>query len=163
MNIFVVSNNTKVCAQALDNKRLVKMVLETAQMLSGAMDIHGQTGPYKPTHLKHPCTQWVAETAGNWAWTLSLFEELAHEYYYRYERRHKCMENWEIFTHHVNNMTDVTGRTAFVNCTIFKDIEDVQEAYRLYLAHKWGNDLTEPQWTKRQQPGWYITNRGTQL
>jgi len=59
MNIFVTSNCPKLSAQALDNKRVVKMVLETAQLLSTAIFINSTItydNLYKPTHVKHPCT-----------------------------------------------------------------------------------------------------------
>jgi hypothetical protein len=159
MNIFAVSSNTKVCAQALDDKRLIKMVLETAQLLSNAMHKHGQVGPYKLTHTNHPCSIFVAASAGNWLWTLDLFSELANEYYYRFRKTHKCLENLELFMHHINNVPNVAGREPFVNCTTFKEVTDTEEAYRLYLAQKWDNDTVQPKWTKRQQPGWYTPNR----
>ena len=62
MNIFVTSNCPKLSAQALDNKRVVKMVLETAQLLSTAIFINSTItydNLYKPTHVKHPCTIWT--------------------------------------------------------------------------------------------------------
>lgn len=37
MNIFVVDEDPAICAEYLDDKRVVKMVLETAQMLSTAL------------------------------------------------------------------------------------------------------------------------------
>ena len=67
MNIFVTSNCPILSAQALDNKRVVKMVLETAQVLSTAIFINSgitYDGIYKPTHLKHSCTIWAAVNIG---------------------------------------------------------------------------------------------------
>ena len=68
MNIFVTSNCPKLSAQALDNKRVVKMVLENAQLLSTAIFINSDiiyNRLYKPTHLKHLCTIWAAESLAN--------------------------------------------------------------------------------------------------
>jgi hypothetical protein len=60
MNIFVTSTCPKISAQALDNKRVVKMVLETAQLLSTPIFINNSDikydNIYKPTHVKHLCT-----------------------------------------------------------------------------------------------------------
>lgn len=155
MNIFAIDDNTKTCALALDDKRLVKMVLETAQMLSGAMNIHGTAGPYRPTHLGHPCTVWVSATQGNYQWTLNLFQELLSEYTFRYGRQHKCRELYEVFDFFSRHgLNDGLGRTTFANCTIYKD-KEVISAYKDYLRYKWDNDKRQPKWTNRQPPTWY--------
>lgn len=63
MNIFVTDISPIVSAQALDDKRVVKMILESAQLLSSAIFINSQSiynDIYKPTHLKHPCTIWTS-------------------------------------------------------------------------------------------------------
>ena len=68
MNIFVTNDCPIISAQALDNKRVVKMVLETAQLLSTAIFINSNVAYdniYKATHIKHPCTIWAASTIGN--------------------------------------------------------------------------------------------------
>lgn len=60
-DIFVTDHCPRISAQALDNKRVVKMILETAQLLSTAIFINtnmAYDNIYKPTHLKHPCTIW---------------------------------------------------------------------------------------------------------
>ena len=59
MNIFVTRDCSKLSAQALDNKRVVKMLLETAQLLSASIFINSAItydNLYKPTHVTHPCT-----------------------------------------------------------------------------------------------------------
>ena len=67
MNIFVISQNPDECAQALDDLRLNKMILETAQLLSTAIRFHGYTGnlAYKATHINHPCSIWARTSRGN--------------------------------------------------------------------------------------------------
>ena len=85
MNIFALSNDPTEAAMLHLDKHVVKMPLETAQMLS---TICG--GPYKPTHAKHPCTIWAAASTGNYAWLVQLGIALSKEYTYRYRRVHKC-------------------------------------------------------------------------
>lgn len=85
MNIFALSSDPGEAAQLHLDKHVVKMPLETAQMLS---TICG--GPYKPTHHKHPCTVWAAASTGNYAWLVQLGLALCAEYTYRYKRVHKC-------------------------------------------------------------------------
>ena len=90
MNIFVVSADHQQCAQALDDRRLIKMILETAQMLSTALaEVEtGNVALYKPTHLNHPCTRWVMSSDIHRNWTIGLFFAYCNEYGIRYGREH---------------------------------------------------------------------------
>ena len=87
MNIFVVDYDPNKSAQDLCDKHVVKMILETAQMLCAAHPIG--TAPYKATHLKHPCTLWVARSIDNYEWLLTHGYALCREYTARYGKRHK--------------------------------------------------------------------------
>lgn len=95
MNIFVTSTCPKICAQVLDNKRVVKMVLETAQLLSTAIFINSDItydNLYKPTHVKHPCTIWTTANIENWDWLFRHFIALCEEYskiHKTYTEQHK--------------------------------------------------------------------------
>lgn len=85
MNIFVLSRDPREAARFHCDKHIVKMPLETAQMLS---TICG--GPYKPTHQKHPCTLWAQHTSSNYSWLVELGFELCMEYTFRYRKIHRC-------------------------------------------------------------------------
>lgn len=85
MNIFVLSKNPRRAAQLHTDKHVVKMVLETAQILSTVMD-----GPYKPTHVHHPAVVWAGEHPSNLYWTWRLGVELCKEYTKRYGKKHGC-------------------------------------------------------------------------
>lgn len=87
MNIFILDLDPGKAAEYHCDKHVVKMVLETAQMLS---TISG--GPYKATHAAHPCTKWAAETNMNYRWLVRLGQALAAEYTFRYGKVHKCIE-----------------------------------------------------------------------
>lgn len=68
MNIFVTDQCPIISAQALDNKRVIKIVMETAQLLSTAIFMNSSVRYdhlYKPTHQKHPCTIWTGLNLGN--------------------------------------------------------------------------------------------------
>jgi hypothetical protein len=57
MNIFVTSICPIESVQALDNKRLIKMILESAQILSTAIWLNSKQSHselYRATHIKHP-------------------------------------------------------------------------------------------------------------
>lgn len=90
MNIFILDWNQKTCAQWHCDKHVVKMPLESCQMLSTVYHRYTNDGPYKPTHPKHPCTLWAGQTIENYRWLWHLGWELCKEYTYRYEKVHAC-------------------------------------------------------------------------
>ena len=92
MNIFVVDEDPVVAAQQLCDKHVVKMILETAQMLCTVARNHGHEAPYKVAHPKHPCTLWVGKSAANWQWLIDHGLAMAAEYTRRYGRKHKSEE-----------------------------------------------------------------------
>ena len=95
MNIFFLSTNPELAAQEHCDKHVVKMVLETTQMLCTAHrlldadDVANAMGLYKETYINHPMTQWVRENQFNYAWTYRLLKELCSEYTHRYGKIHK--------------------------------------------------------------------------
>ena len=90
MNIFYFTNNPVLNSRLLDDKRLVKMILETTQLLSNALFLNDEMPIYKPTHLKHPCSIWAAKSSGNWLWLKKYGLALANEYTKRCGKIHKC-------------------------------------------------------------------------
>ena len=93
MNIFFLHRDPAIAAHMLHNKHVVKMVLETAQMLSTACHARGQgEGLYKPTHENHPCVLWATESLANFWWLLEHGLELCYEYTYRFGKVHKSQE-----------------------------------------------------------------------
>ena len=59
MNIFVINKDPEISARYLDIKRKNKMLIESVQMLSSAINMNGGTVSYKTTHINHPCTKWA--------------------------------------------------------------------------------------------------------
>jgi hypothetical protein len=163
MNIFVTDNCPTISAQALDNKRVVKMVLETAQLLSTAVFINSTitNNIYKPTHIKHPCTIWAAATIGNWDWLLRHFIALSEEYSFRYNKQHASEKILPYLLEYRTNIKS-GSMTPFANCTRseamqidFKHMHDTCEAYKKYLLAKWYHDKSPPKWINREPPLWY--------
>lgn len=165
MNIFVTDKDPVISAQALDDKRVIKMALETAQLLSSAIFINDNMTRhdeiYKPTHLKHPCTIWASASSENWSWLYEHFTALCQEYNFRYNKYHACLkisEHLLNLRHHIKE----GSLTPFANCTHseamqidFRDMSDTFEAYRKYLIAKWKYDKVKPKWTNREKPLWY--------
>lgn len=88
LNIFALSYNPGQAAQALCDKHVPKMVLETAQLLCSPFEPKHKA-PYKRTHYNHPCTRWVRESPLNYAWLVLHGEWLLDEYVRRFARTHK--------------------------------------------------------------------------
>lgn len=91
MNIFFLDWDPKVAASYHCDKHVVKMTLETAQLLSTS---HRVLDPdpceilYRITHVDHPCSVWVRKSVDHYIWTFELFEYLAAEYSKRFRRDH---------------------------------------------------------------------------
>lgn len=148
MSIFVTSKCPFECAEYLDDKRVIKMVLETAQLLSTAARACGYEGDdvYKSSHVNHPCSKWVRETKQNYMWTMRHFRALCIEYTRRYGRMHKSSWMYPSFLA-LSNLIPEGEMTEFVNCT--KDVldaSDVFDAYKKYLNLKWESDKRQPTW-----------------
>lgn len=93
MNIFVLDTDPEVAASLHCDKHVVKMILETAQLLSTARAELGLSHPYKPNHVNHPCSIWTRASQANYAWLRRLGLALYDEYQRRYDNRvHKSGE-----------------------------------------------------------------------
>lgn len=92
MNIFVLSNDPVECARWHNNKHIVKMPLESAQMLCTNLNKLSIETPYRSCHVNHPCTLWAGKTRTNFLWLCKLGLALCDEYTYRYQKVHKCKD-----------------------------------------------------------------------
>lgn len=94
MNIFFLDYQPDIAAKYHVDKHVVKMILETSQLLSTAHHIldpdENHILLYKPTHVNHPSAKWVRESSGNYLWAWSLLQCLCKEYTRRYGKYHKC-------------------------------------------------------------------------
>lgn len=111
MNIFVLDLNPEVCASKYHNKHVVKMVLETAQMLCSVHE--PGVAPYKRTHYNHPCTKWARESTENYFWLCDLGLAIAEEYSNRFNKRHKSQDVIEWCAEHIPTSIPVKGMTEF--------------------------------------------------
>ena len=85
MNIFFLDTDPVLAAQYHADKHVVKMILESAQLLCTAVNelAHKQVTPYKSTHINHPCSIWVRENYCNWSYVFELMLELEKEWQFR--------------------------------------------------------------------------------
>ena len=103
MNIFYLDNNPVKAAQVQYNKHVVKMILESAQMLCTAhhhyTELLSQDDsyiPYKKAHYNHPSTIWCRENSEQYLWLYNHMIALGNEYTKRYNKIHltitKCAD-----------------------------------------------------------------------
>ena len=152
MNIFYLDENPVIASQYHLDKHIVKMPLETAQILCTIHWTKGKEAPYKPTHLKHPCTLWVGESIKNYDWVCELGIALCKEYTYRYGKVHKCEEiiNWCIINKPDLSNQDTKGY-ALAMPDEYKVEGNVVQSYRNYYIH---GKAHLHSWKKREKPTW---------
>lgn len=92
MNIFFLSKDPIKAAQLQCDKHVVKMILESAQMLSTCHHANGTSLDtdvlYKQTHLNHPSSVWARASLKNYTWLYEHFIALCDEYTHRYGKVH---------------------------------------------------------------------------
>lgn len=102
LNIFVTDPSPTTSARHLPDKHIVKMPLETCQMLSIVCsdkwghsygDLHRLDGQAYKTEKgafrNHPCTVWANDCLEN-TWWLLAHGPLCNEYEHRYGKNHSC-------------------------------------------------------------------------
>jgi hypothetical protein len=93
MNIFALDTDPIQAAKWHCDAHVIKMTLETAQMLSTINRLAGKTDLlYRVTHINHPCTVWARETSENYFWLYRLGIALGSEYKERYGKTHASMK-----------------------------------------------------------------------
>lgn len=102
MNIFVLDLDPEAAASAQCDKHVVKMVLESAQLLCGPFPT-GQA-PYKRTHYNHPCAMWTRASAANYLWLGQHARALAHHYTLRFGKVHKSAQVVEWCLEHMDQL-----------------------------------------------------------
>lgn len=160
MNIFVLDYNQKLAAEYHCDKHVVKMILETAQLLSSVHHYYetGLPGIYKKTHINHPCAVWTRKNRENYLWTLNLGRWLLYEYEKRYKRVHKTSEVMDRLIRMPKTLP-YGPLSPFVQAMpeIYQR-KDAVEAYRTYyMAEK------SPICTWKTQVPWWFTYSGETL
>ena len=169
MNIFVTNPSPYVSAQVLPDKHIVKMPLETCQMLSivcsekwghGYGELHRLDGQAYKTEKgafrNHPCTAWANESLTNTWWLLTHGLALCAEYTHRYGKTHSCQQTIEEASNIIPLRKPKTPSSfTFAGPDEFKfDTSiDIFTAYKRYIASKpWvsTNYLRDPS----RKPNW---------
>jgi hypothetical protein len=171
MNIFFLDNDVKKCAEYHCDKHVVKMILETAQLLCGVHHVTAHDTahdtihdtihdtahdtahvPYKLSHKNHPCSIWTRESLSNYHLLCELGLELCKEYTHRYEKRHKSQDVIEWCMVHKPNISDIGLTEPAKAMPDEYKTNSVVESYRNYYV---GAKLDFATWKKREKPFWF--------
>jgi hypothetical protein len=159
MNVFVLDKCTKKAAQAHVDRHVIKMILESAQILSTACRLNGVDDPelYKMTHKHHPCTIMAASNRNNYLWVLSLMEELCKEYTYRFNKVHSSQRLLNLLKiNSINIPNSLFLEFAQAMPCKYKRVNPVA-AYRAYYSEcKMLDKNNKPMgfWKNREVPSW---------
>ena len=180
MNIFYLDNDPKICAMYHNDKHVVKMILEYAQLLSTAHRVLdgtlssrlSKTGRkqnwfglpddresllYNATHVNHPSAKWCRDSYDNYKWLYELFCATCDEYTFRYGKIHLTDQKMRHVLNHVpKNIAkkpfDAPWRAMPDEVKIG---DDSLASYRNYYIN---NKTHLASWKKRNIPEWYIAN-----
>lgn len=178
MNIFYLDNDPVLAAKYHCDKHCVKMILESAQLLSTAHRVlDGVEGIkisasgrklkswilpderdqvlYSATHVNHPSAVWVRQSRNNYYWLESLLKALYNEYTFRYGKVHLVQQKLEealLFA------PDSLGNSPFTEppqCMpdYCKIPGNAVAAYRNYYLNE-KKDFAV--WNHSETPDWYI-------
>ena len=153
MNIFYLDKIPKQCARYHNDKHVVKMVLETTQLLCGVHWFMGGTAPYKQTHINHPCSIWARTNKENYNWLCYLGIELCFEYKRRYQKVHKC---YDIIIWCFHNPPKLPNGNFFdppmAMPNEYKIVNDTVLSYRNYYMKEKHSFST---WKNTDTPDWF--------
>ena len=188
MNIFVLHSDPVLAARDQCDKHVVKMIVESAQMLStahrlldGTMtqeprkaangnwrrvkvwkldDSHMDSILYAAAHTGHPCTKWIMESAMNYDWLYVHFLELCKEYEHRYGKDHATRAKLGVI------LGNRPKNIPLVKSTPFKlamqsnpECMYADDPVRSYREfYQTKQSRFKMKWTKREVPTWFKVN-----
>ena len=179
MNLFILYANPRDAAEAHGDKHVVKMILETCQMLYTAhwttaypglivkskkgldlppsmetapMKIKSDKRGYLHCHINHPCTKWIRASIENYRFACELGIALGEEYTYRWRKTHSCEAHVRWLAANPPNLPRIP-RTPFAIAmdAQYRNSDDAIQCYRnYYLTAKKEKGLLV--YTRREPP-----------
>lgn len=178
MNIFALDTNPTWAAQYHCDKHLIKMILETAQLLSTAhrvLDgnlkvVKSKTNRnvkrwelqddrefllYSATHINHPSAVWCRQSIANYNWLVDMMDSLCKTYTRCFNKVHKCEAIGLL-----RKLKTVPNNLKIGEFTMptpampeYCKVDDVVQSYRNYYLNEKSRMFS---WTNREIPNWLI-------
>jgi hypothetical protein len=158
MNIFFLDWDVNKCAKDHCDKHVVKMILETAQLLCGVHHMTPQVTPqvpYRLSHKNHPCSIWTRSSLTNYLYLCELGLALCKEYTNRYEKRHKSQDVIEWCLTNKPKIQDIGFTEPPKAMPDEYKVSDVVESYRNYYR---GAKMGFAVWKNGHEPIWLKNN-----
>jgi hypothetical protein len=164
VNIFFLSEDPYEAAQFQVDKHVVKMVLETAQLLSTTHRVldgddkyqlpdHRNDLFYKATHRNHPSAVWARSSVENYNWLADHLHGLLQEYTHRYGKKHATGRMMYDIQSPPKNLTEWDWTTPPLCMPDDYRVGGLVDSYREYYR-KGKSNLHK--WTKREPPSWIL-------
>jgi hypothetical protein len=136
------------------------MILEYAQLLSTAHRVvdseevikdKRNDSLYKATHVNHPSSLWVRQSAENYHWLYSLWVNLMDEYTHRYNKTHKSSRLKDLLLHPPSKIKVSNYSTPFLAMPKVYHNKCAVTAYRDYYVSEKSHLFS---WKNRDKPLW---------
>jgi len=178
VNIFVLDNDPDTAARMMCDKHVVKMIVESGQMLSTVWRVlDGEEYTelsannrrikrwklpyelfeemlYKASFVGHPCTQWAMENQKNYYWLAEHGYSLCKEYTRRYKKTHKAEDMISYMRYRKPaNIKEADSMTPFAQA--MPDEYKNEDAVKAYRAYYLGEKTGFAEWKNAETPSWY--------
>ena len=181
MNIFYLDHDVVKCAEMHNDKHVVKMILEYAQLLSTAhrvldgVELSGLSASgrkkkfwtladsrdytlYKATHIHHPSAVWARQSAMNYYWLYTMLDVLCKEYTYRYGKIHKCERDGLVNRLQTTPVKIPIGPFTEPTPAMPDEVKIVGDSIASYRNYYINNKLHLASWKNRSVPEWFNAN-----
>jgi hypothetical protein len=178
MNIFYLSHKPSRCARWHCDKHVVKMILETAQLLYTAHWVLAAAAGQQPDlskaptlatnaeqrgylsikNAKHPCAIWTRESLEHYRWLCELGMALCEEFQHRFgaHKAHSCEEH--IYWLYANPPAQLESKgwrqPPQAMPEEYKRKNDSVKAYRVYYRENKGLVRGILSYSQRHRPHW---------
>lgn len=153
MQLFILDRCPVHSAMYLADVHVIKMCLETAQILSSVMAIKGLPqieGAPKAYNTRHPVIRAI-NTQEKINWVLHHNLALHIEFIYRFHKQHKYYKLARNYMNTLSTMEQVTKQVSPEGLARTK--EDIVEAHRDYYKFK-KSVIKRWKYTNREEPDW---------
>ena len=181
MNVFYLHSDPKICAEMHNDRHVVKMIIEYAQLMSTAhrildgeeyIDLTANNrkikrwrmnNPFmesslmKASHINHPSGVWVRQSDSNYTWLYQMWSFLCKEYTYRYSKIHsvetRMASTLLSFPYNISEGPFTEPTPAMPDdCKVQND--SIASYRKYYISNK----AHLAKWKNRQIPDWYAKN-----
>jgi hypothetical protein len=165
MNIFYLSPKPEEAAQMACDKHVIKMILESTQLLYTAQWLSEENSldkneltSYKVTHKNHPSAIWTRSSIHHYNWLCQLALAYCEEYKHRYEvpgkpKEHACKKHLDFL---YTNPPKLSENEFIQPPQCMPDIYKNESSVIAYRQYYIGEKMDFVRYTRREAPEWII-------